>query len=78
MPRFGSKVALFAACAACGAMLSVLWGWFGGMLITLSLGLDAGRWIWWAMLAIGLGSTLVLFGYASWERERDREWLERF
>lgn len=77
VPGFGSKLVLFLACLACGAMLSVLWGWFGLALATLFLGLHGGAWVWWAMLAIGVVSTLVLFGYASWEREHDREWLER-
>jgi len=79
VPAFGSKLALFAACAACGAMLAVLWGFFGGMLVTLILGAhSAGIWVRWAMLAIGLVSTVALFVFATWERKHDHEWLERF
>jgi hypothetical protein len=78
VPGGGSKLVLFLACLACGAMLSVLWGWFGVTLVILSLRLHSGAWAWWAMLAIGVVSTLTLFAYASWEREHDHEWLERF
>src|SRR5437764_8711123 len=70
VPAFGSKLVLFAACAACGAMLSVLWGFFGGTFVTLALGADSDHgWVNWAMLAIGLVSTVALFAYASWERK---------
>ena len=78
VPGFGSKLVLFLGCLACGAMLSVLWGWFGLTFAILFLGLHSGPWAWWAMAAIGVVSTLVLFAYASWEREHDRTWLERW
>lgn len=78
VPGGGNKLVLFLACLACGAMLSVLWGWFGVTFVILSLRLHSGAWAWWAMLAIGVVSTLALFAYASWEREHDHEWLERF
>ena len=77
VPAFGSKLELFAACAACGAMISVLSG-FGVTFVILSLSLQSGAWSWWAMLSIGVVSTLALFAYASWERKHDHEWLERF
>jgi hypothetical protein len=77
VPDARSRLVLFAGCLACGAMLSVLWGFFGLMLLTLALGLH-GAWIWWGMLAIAVVSTPLLFAYASWERSTDREWLERF
>ena len=78
VPAFGSKLVLFLACLACGVMLSVLWGWFGLTFALLLLGLHGGAWTWWAILVVGIVSTLVLFAYASWERERDSEWLERW
>jgi len=78
VPAFGSKVVLFLACLACGVMLSLLWGWFGLTFALLLLGLHGGAWTWWAILAIGVVSTLLLFAYASWEREHDSEWLERW
>jgi hypothetical protein len=77
VPDFASKLVLFGACLACGAMLSVLWGFFGLTFLALALGVH-GAWVWWGMLVIAVTSALGLFAYASWERERDREWLERF
>jgi hypothetical protein len=77
VPDFASRLALFGACLACGAMLSVLWGFFGLTFLTLALGVH-GAWVGWGMLVIGVASALGLFAYASWERKGDREWLERF
>ena len=78
IPNSGSRLVLFGGCLACGAMISVLWGWFGLTFITLFFGLGDGPWFWWAMLAIGAGSTLGLLAFASWERAHDAEWLERW
>jgi hypothetical protein len=78
IPNSSSTLALLGGCLACGAMISVLWGWFGLTFVTLFFGLGDGPWFWWAMLAIGAGSALGLFAYASWERAHDREWLERY
>jgi hypothetical protein len=79
VPSFGSKLALFVACLACGAMLAVLWGFFGGLFVTLLLGAHSGSgWVAWSMLAIGVLSTVSLFAFASRERKHDPEWLERF
>ena len=77
VPGSGSKLALFGACAACGAMLAVLWGFFGQFFFTLFFGVQTGAWFWWAMLGIGVAATLCLFGYAAWDRTRDEEWLGR-
>lgn len=78
IPDSDSLLKLFAGCLACGAMISVLWGWFGLTLVTLFFGLGDGPWFWWVMLAIGVGSTAVLFAYAAWERTHDAEWLQRW
>lgn len=78
IPSSTSRLKLFAGCLACGAMISVLYGWFGLTLVTLFFGLGDGPWFWWTMLALGVGSTAVLLAYASWERNHEAEWLERF
>jgi len=78
IPRSTSRLTLFGGCLACGAMISVLWGWFGLTFVTLFFGLGDGPWFWWAMLVIGVGSTAVLFAYASWESAHEAEWLERW
>jgi hypothetical protein len=77
VPEAGSRLILFAGCLACGVMLSVLWGFFGLLFLTLALDIH-GPLVAWGMLVIGVVSTLGLFAYASWERSHDREWLERF
>jgi hypothetical protein len=78
VPGGGSKVVLFGACAACGGMLAVLWGYFGQMFFTLFVGVDPGWWFWWVVLGIGIAATLLLFTFAVRDRKRDAEWLERY
>ena len=60
---------LLGACLVCGVCISVLWGYFPLLLITIVAGLSFGAWLWSSLAAVALGSAVVLFAIAV-ERER--------
>lgn len=69
IPTSGDRLVLLGACLVCGACISVLWGYFPLLLITIVGGVSFGAWLWSSLAAVALGSALVLFAIAV-ERER--------
>ena len=69
IPTSGDRLVLLGACLACGVCISVLWGYIPLFLITVLVGVSFGAWLWSSLVAIALGSALVLFAIAV-ERER--------
>lgn len=69
IPTSSDRLVLLGACLVCGASISVLWGYFPLLLITIAAGFSFGAWLWSSLAAVALGSALVLFAIAV-ERER--------
>lgn len=69
IPTSADRLVLLGACLVCGACISILWGYFPLFLITVLAGVSFGGWLWSSLVAVALGSALVLFAIAV-DRER--------
>jgi hypothetical protein len=69
IPTSADRLLLLGACLVCGACISVLWGYFPLFLLSVVTGVTFGGWLWGSLVAVALGSALLLFAIAV-ERER--------
>jgi hypothetical protein len=69
IPTSADRLLLLGACLVCGVCISVLWGYVPLFLFTVLTGVSFGGWLWSSLIAIALGSALLLFAIAA-KRER--------
>lgn len=74
IPSSADRLLLLGACLVCGACISVLWGYFPLFLLSVVAGVSFGSWLWGSLVALALGSALVLFAIAV---DRERGYAEK-
>jgi hypothetical protein len=70
IPSAADRLALLAACLACGACIAVLWVYFPLFFIQIVADVELGAWVWISMVAAAAASGLLLFLYASAREQR--------